>query len=144
MPIRRRVLRRPALLLSLVALVGAVWVSGAVAGEAAARKPFVVKIHADWCGTCTRLVPTFEALEQKYGERANLVVLDVTDKQTLAEATVRAKELGISEFFDRYKGRTGTIGILLADGETVRVLAGETDLGRYDDVIELAIERSAS
>lgn len=118
---------------------------GAQAGEAAVEgKPYVVKIHADWCGTCTKLNPTFEALQQKYGDRANLVELDVTDKDTLASATAEAKRLGIQDFFDRYKGRTGTIGVLLADGETVRVLKGETDLTRYDEVIELAIERSAS
>ena len=117
----------------------------AQAEEAAGNtKPYVVKIHADWCGTCTKLNPTFEALQEKYGDRATLVVLDVTDKDKQAAATAEAKRLGIEEFYARYKSRTGTIGILLADGETVRVLAGETDLARYDEVIELAIERSAS
>lgn len=143
MPTHRAALRILTFVLTISCLVG-LGLGSARAGDPAVAKPFVVKIHADWCGTCTRLNPTFEALKQKYGERANLVVLDVTDKDTLAAATAKAKELGISEFFDRYKGRTGTIGILLADGETVRVLAGETDLARYDDVIELAIERSAS
>jgi len=63
-------------------------------------KPFVVKIHADWCGTCTRMNPTFEALREQESGDARIVVLDVTDKQSLAASTAEADRLGIRSFFD--------------------------------------------
>ena len=39
-----------------------------------ASKPFVVKIHADWCGTCRRLEATLEALRERTGDDVRIVV----------------------------------------------------------------------
>ena len=108
-----------------------------------AARPIVAEISADWCGTCTKMKPTIEALREKYGDRVEVVVLDVTDKTTLAQATAEAERLGISDFFDRNRRTTGSVGIIVA-GETLRVLKGEVDAARYDDIIEFAIEKSAS
>jgi thiol-disulfide isomerase/thioredoxin len=103
----------------------------------------VAEIAADWCGTCTKMKPTIEALREKYGDRVLVVVLDVSDKQAVSRSVQEAERLGISDFFERNKSRTGTVGIV-ARGETVRVLNGVTDLARYDDIIEYAIAQSAS
>ncbi len=116
-----------------------------VSAEDDASRPFVVKIHADWCGTCTRLKPTLEALEKKVGDGARLVVLDVTDKQTLARATAEADRLGIREFFDTYKSRTGTVGVLDgASREPVSVLKGELDVAEYQRALAKATASGAS
>ncbi len=123
--------------------------SGATAGSVSAAedasKPFIVKIHADWCGTCTRMNPTFEALEAKLGDRARVVVLDVTDREAEARSTAEADRLGIRPFFDRYKGKTGTVGVL--DGRTrdaVTVMKGETDVARYEAAVAAAAAGSPS
>ena len=137
---------------ALGSLMGAVLVAGlgvaitAVADEAsdqAGPKPLVVKIHADWCGTCTRLEPTWQALRERYAGQANLVVLDVTDCGSVAEAGEHADRLGIRRFFDAYKSKTGVVAVIDgSSGEPVSVLKGETDARRYEAPIAEALQRS--
>jgi thiol-disulfide isomerase/thioredoxin len=116
-----------------------------VSAEEDASRPFVVKIHADWCGTCTRLEPTLDALEKEVGDGARIVVLDVTDKQTLAGATAEADRLGIREFFETYKSKTGTVGVLDgASREPVRVMKGELDVAEYQRALAKAAARGSS
>ena len=43
-------------------------------------RPTLVKIRATWCGTCQRIEGTWEQLKTTYGDSANFVVFDVTDK----------------------------------------------------------------
>ena len=122
-------------LLVLGAASGAAFAGSVSAAEDPAA-PFVVKIHADWCGTCTRLTPVLDALESSVGDGARFVVLDVTDKQALARSQAEAKRLGIVAFFDRYKSTTGTVGIL--DGtsrEPVSVMKGELDVTVYEEAL---------
>jgi thiol-disulfide isomerase/thioredoxin len=109
-----------------------------------ASKPFVVKIHADWCGTCQRLEATIEALRERTGDDVRIVVLDVTDRESLARATAEADRLRIRAFFDAYKSKTGTVGIL--DGvtrEPVSVLKGETDVAKYEAALATAEGRAS-
>jgi len=109
-----------------------------------ASKPFVVKIHADWCGTCSRLEATLEALRERTGDDVRIVVLDVTDRESLARATAEADRLRIRAFFDAYKSKTGTVGIL--DGVTrkpVSVLMGETDVAKYEAALAAAEGRAS-
>ena len=120
-------------------LVAAAASAGEVSADADASKPFIVKIHADWCGTCTRLNGTWEALEKSVGSEARLVVLDVTDKEALARSRAEADRLGLRSFFDAYKSQTGTVAVL--DGATrepVSVMKGELDAGRYEAAVARA------
>jgi thiol-disulfide isomerase/thioredoxin len=110
-----------------------------VSAAADASKPFVVKIHADWCGTCTKLNPTIEALQTKVGDNVRIVVLDVTDRESVKRSTAEADRLGIRAFFDANKSKTGTVGVL--DGATrepVVVLKGETDVAKYEAALAKA------
>jgi len=125
------------------ALFGLIAVSGLVAGALGASaedpgKPMIVKIHADWCGTCTRLDDTFAVLEKQVGSEATIVVLDVTDKGAVAKSRAEAERLGIVAFFDQYKGRTGTAAVLAADGTPVKVMKGEMDSQKYVDALREA------
>jgi thiol-disulfide isomerase/thioredoxin len=114
----------------------------AVAGSGA-KGPLVVKIHADWCGTCVKLNSTWEELQAQYGESARFVVLDVTDKQATLAASLEADRLGIREFFDANKGKTGTIGILDGStGEVVEVFKGEFDPKAYQGTLAGAMKSS--
>jgi thiol-disulfide isomerase/thioredoxin len=126
-------------LLGLAALSAFLLAAAAVqAGEAG--KPMIVKIHADWCGTCTRLNSTFEDLQVKVGDDAVIVVLDVTDRSAVEKSRARAEELGIVAFFDQYKSKTGTVGVLDAEGNEIVVLKGETDADKYVAAVAKARE----
>jgi thiol-disulfide isomerase/thioredoxin len=108
---------------------------GAGAGEQSGN-PQVVKIHADWCGTCTKLNPTWDALREEYGDSVDFVVLDVTDREAKSASEATAKQRGLEQIFKTYGGRTGTILIVAPGGdEPVAVLAGETDVAAYDEPI---------
>ncbi len=133
-----------AALLALGAASGAA-LAGSVSAAEDPTAPFVVKIHADWCGTCTRLTPMLDALESSVGDGARFVVLDVTDKQALARSQAEAERLGIVAFFDRYKSNTGTVGILHGTSrEPVSVLKGELDVAVYEEALVAARGESAS
>ena len=97
----------------------------------APARPIVAKIHADWCGTCTRLETTWQELESRYGGDVRFVILDVTDRDSLSGAEAEADRLGIRAFFDTYKGRTGVIGIIDPATGEADVLKGELDAERY-------------
>ena len=134
-----RCIPRLALLLALVAAP-----AGAQMSAAEDTRPFVVKVHASWCGTCTALEPTWERIQKEYGTRARLVVFDVSDKKAVAESRAAAEVLGLTAFFDKYKGSTGTIGVLRADRKPVAVMKGELDLASYDKAIDEALQPGAS
>jgi thiol-disulfide isomerase/thioredoxin len=119
---------RSRLALALVAVV--VLVGGPTRAESSG-KPMVVKIHADWCGTCRKLEPTFAALERQLGDDASIVVLDVTDRPALERSRAEADRLGIRPFLDANQAKTGTVGVLDATGKPVKVLRGELDPAAY-------------
>lgn len=124
----------PSVFLAVLGLL----LAGAAARAEQAAKPLVVKIHADWCGTCQRLNATFEALEAQLGGEARLVVLDVSDREATARSRAKAEALGIAAFFERYKGQTGTVGVLDASGSPVAVLKGETRTEKYVSAVAQA------
>jgi thiol-disulfide isomerase/thioredoxin len=123
-----------------LAALAALALAGASAQAGDAGKPKIVKIHADWCGTCTRLNTTFEALQQEIGSEADIVVLDVTDRDAVEASRAKAEELGLTAFFDSYKGKTGTVGVFDAEGNEVTVLKGEFDTEVYVAALKKAKE----
>lgn len=117
----------------------ALLLAGAAAqAEEAAAKPIIAKIHADWCGTCTKLNATMAELQERVGGEATIVVLDVTDKQAVAASAAEADRLGIRKFFDSYKARTGTVGVIAVNGKIVQVYKGELDADKYVAALAVA------
>lgn len=107
--------------------------------DAEAERPLLVKIHADWCGTCTKLDSTWQDLQTRYGDAVQFVVLDVTDRSDVQVALLEADRLGIRSVFDHYKSRTGTIVVIdPRTREPVEALKGQTDVERYAEPIERA------
>jgi thiol-disulfide isomerase/thioredoxin len=107
-------------------------------------RPFIVKMHATWCGTCAALEPTWKRIQAEYGSRARLVVFDVSDKKSLEQSRAAAEVLGLTSFFNKYKGNTGTIAVLRANRVPVAVMTGELDLAAYDEAIAKALVPNAS
>ena len=133
-----------AALLSLVAAPAAI-AGEAVSGASDATKPFVVKIHADWCGTCRALEGPLQELQARQGDALRFVLLDVTDGDATAAATAEADRLGIRTFFDEHKGKTGTVGVLSgSDRAVVGVFKGELDPAAYESLLERARSDTSS
>ena len=107
----------------------------AAQAEGEDARPTLVKIHANWCGTCQRIESTWEELKTSYGERANFVVFDVTDRAALQKSQAEAERLGLTNVLDEYKSSTGTIAIIGPDGETLDVFKGVTDAERYEGAL---------
>jgi thiol-disulfide isomerase/thioredoxin len=108
------------------------------AAEAAnPSKPYVVKLHAQWCPVCMLTKPVWSRIVASYSTRANLVVFDFTNQATTDTSRAEAKRLGLEKFFDENAGWTGTIAIL--DGrskEAVKSIHGSRDFDEYRSAID--------
>ena len=109
--------------------------AGAEPADASAT-PLLVKVHADWCGTCTALEPTWQELVAELGDRVEPHVFDVTDRGSLRETRLLAEALGLGDFLDAYQGKTGTIALIAPDGSWIRTFKGELDLAPYRAALE--------
>ena len=126
-----------------VALLASSVSSAGTEANTCTDKPYVVKIHADWCGTCKTLAPLWEQINASLGDRARVVDFDVTDRAAYEKSRAEAKRLGIIDFFERYKKRTGTIAVLDCKTlEPVEVLRGESDLSKVRDAVARASRSS--
>lgn len=96
---------------------------GARVSRARFDRPKLVLIRADWCGVCHEVEPGillgYAGLEAKI----DLVVLDVSDARHLARSADVAREEGVAGFFDRFAGRTPTLGIF-TQPEQARLVHG--------------------
>jgi thiol-disulfide isomerase/thioredoxin len=118
----------------------------AISAEEAATtgKPYVVKLHAQWCPACMVTKGVWSQIEKTYAGRANLVVLDFTNQATTDASKAEATRLGLGRLFDEYAGATGTVVVL--DGRTREVTAsinGSRDFGEYRAAIDAALDRAA-
>jgi len=134
-----RVFRPVLVAIGLAALLVSPLALGGAAAEQA-DSPLVVKIHADWCGTCTRMEPSWNSVRSSLDDRARFVVLDVTDADTVKASTAEADRLGIRSFFDGHKSKTGTVGVLTSGGKEVAVFKGELD----EDAVSSAVDEARS
>jgi thiol-disulfide isomerase/thioredoxin len=118
----------------------------AISAEEAARtgKPYVVKLHAQWCSVCMVTQNVWPQIAEAYTGRVNLVVFDFTDEAKTEASRAEAKRLGLEKFFDEYVGVSGPIVVL--DGRTKEVTAevsGSRDFAEYRAAIDQALKGGA-
>ena len=108
-------------------------VSALSAGDIAdPAKPYVVKLHAQWCPICMVTKGVWSEVEEAYAGRVNMVVWDFTDEATTQASYVEAKRMGLGGVFEEYSGGTGFV--IIVDGRTKQVSGevggvGETPAG---------------
>lgn len=108
-------------------------------------KPYVVKLHAQWCALCMITKDVWAQIDKTYAQRVNLVVLDFTTDADAEASRAEATRLGLTKFFDEYGGVTGTIVVL--DGRTKQVTAsinGSRDFAEYRTAIDAALAGAPS
>lgn len=103
-------------------------------------KPYVVKLHAQWCPICMLTKGVWSQIESTYSGRVNLLVLDFTNQATTDASGTEAKRLGLKKLFDDYSGTTGTI--VVVDGRSKAVTAsinGSRDFAEYRAAIDATL-----
>ena len=105
----------------------------AISGVDAAKtnRPYIVKLHAQWCPICMLTKTVWSQIEVAYSGRANFVVFDFTNKATTDRSRAEAKRLGLEKFFDDNAGATGTIAVL--DGRTKEEAASIHGIRGFDE-----------
>ena len=117
-------------------------ISSAEAGNP--NKPYVVKLHAQWCPICMLTKPVWSQIEATYSGRANLVVFDFTNQATTDSSRAEAIRLGLEKFFNENTGVTGTIAVL--DGRTrdaTAVIHGIQGIDEYRAAIDASLRKVA-
>jgi len=114
----------------------------AVSPAEAARptKPYVVKLHAQWCPICMMTKGVWASVQDTYAGRVNLVVFDFTNTDTTQRSQTEARRLGLESFFDEFSGVTGTVVVL--DGSSKQVkssIQGSRDFAQYRAAIDRAL-----
>ena len=99
------------LLMASPALAGTVQVDGE--GSPAL---YVVKVHADWCGSCKALSPVLEKVRESLADEPVLFLeLDVTDEARTAQARLLTAALGIEDHL-KANNKTGLV-LLINPGD---------------------------
>lgn len=107
----------------------------------------MVKIHADWCGACQALSPKLQQAEQRLQEEnlipehVRFVRLDRTNEATLAESSVKAEELGLTDIMQTH---TKTGEVLVVKGENKSVFAKLTAADTVDTIVGKIREKLAN
>jgi len=101
--------------------------------------PLLVKIHADWCGSCKASKATWARVEKELAPRAIVIEFDVSDRVAYEQSLSQAQALGVEEFFREYRSQTGTVAVLACDSkEPITILQAERDFEKYKQAVEKA------
>jgi thiol-disulfide isomerase/thioredoxin len=112
-----------------------------VSASAAAdpNRPFIIKLHAQWCPICLVTRDVWSELAAEYEGQANLVVFDFTNEASTRASEAEANRLGLGAFFAEYAGMSGAIAVIDgASRETLALVTGNRDVDEYRAAIRAA------
>jgi len=114
--------------------------------EAVLPKPItLVYIYASWCPGCKNIQPTVDQIEKEFTSQVQLTYFDVSTPKNALEASKKAKELNLVDFYKSYKSRTASVGIIVQKtGEVVTVFQNNNKLEDYKAAIQTALTKSQS
>jgi thiol-disulfide isomerase/thioredoxin len=145
----RKILIGTGVLIAVLAATGVMLFVGNAAPAVAAvtpaqaadpGRPFVVKLHAQWCPICLVTKDVWYGLAEEYEGRANLVVFDFTDETSTAASRAEAERLGLAGFFAEYTGMSGAIAVIDGGTRGTRaVLGGKLPPEEYRAAIEASL-----
>ena len=116
----------------------------AVSDLANPARPYVVKLHAQWCPVCMVTKGVWGEIEKTYSGRVNLVVFDFTSEASTAKSRTEAERLGLKPFLDEYEGATGLVVVLSGQKDVLASIKGSRDFGEYRSAIDAALTASPS
>jgi hypothetical protein len=136
----------------IVAVAGALYLGNpapvaapiAAADLANPARPYVIKLHAQWCPVCMVTKGVWGEIEQTYAGRVNLVVFDFTNETSTATSRAEGGRLGLGPFFEEYQGATGLVVVLSGGKEVLAAIKGSRDFGEYRAAIDAALAGSRS
>lgn len=80
---------------------------------------YVIKVHADWCGSCKALVPILKEVRAAVADQPVLFVeLDVTDSALTAQARLLAAALNVEDHF-KANNKTGLVLLINPQDHTL-------------------------
>jgi len=110
------------------------------AKEKAAKKQYdlyVVKVHADWCTTCTKTEGAMAQLANEHSKSdVKFMTIDLTNDETAAKSYKIAKKYGVKDAVKNYRS-TGMV--LILDGKThkpLEVMTGVKSFADYNKAVE--------
>jgi thiol-disulfide isomerase/thioredoxin len=113
------------------------------AEQAANGKPYVVKLHAQWCAVCMVTKKVWTEIEQTYAGRVNLLVLDFTTDANTQASRAEASRLGLDKFYEKFGGATGTVVVLDGRKQVTASINGSRDFAEYRTAIDAALKSGA-
>lgn len=93
----------------------------------ASGKPTIVEFSATWCTICLRMAPVVEKMKAKYGDRVNIIILNLDKEKALV------KKYGI-------RGAP-TFVLLNSKGEVVGGAVGYIPEDRFEEMILELLEK---
>jgi thiol-disulfide isomerase/thioredoxin len=108
----------------------------------APTRPYVIRMHAQWCHFCRGTKGAWEEVVEAYGDRANLLVLDFTNEDTWSASEAEARRLKLDGVLQDWYGASGIV--LVVDGRTkelVGEVGGFADAAAYGAAIDAALAR---
>jgi thiol-disulfide isomerase/thioredoxin len=147
----KRILRvATALGLLLAAVVSVLYVRNAApavpaisaAAAADARRPYVVKLHAQWCPVCMVTKGVWSQIEETYSDRVNLVVLDFTNDASTEASRATVARLGLDAALEEYVGATGVILVVDPGRKAVNAaINGSRNFAEYRAAIDAVLNK---
>ena len=116
----------------------------AAADLANPARPYVVKLHAQWCPVCMVTKGVWGEIEKTYTGRVNLVVFDFTTEADTATSRAEAKRLGLESFLEEYEGSTGLVVVLSPRKEVLADIKGSRDFSHYRAAIDASLTAAPS
>lgn len=108
-----------------------------------ASRPYVVKLHAQWCPLCMVTKGVWGQIEETYGGRVNLVVFDFTNDASTEASRTEARRLGLERFFAEYDGATGIVVVLSPTKQVAAEIKGSRDFSAYRTAIDATLAAGA-